>query len=258
MCSRRQRADLQCCATVRTIISGTSSSSKRKARPAAHALRTCPPPAARAHAAPLSPGLWLFSVAPASGVIWYWSLRDWLLLLSMMPSGLTQAVAATGLTGLAFDRWLGVCQAGEWVAEESLQAQGQGCADGDGLPGPLHARSCPPCAQVTPLGVRLPSSFSPALRPPASPADFGLQPDPGSDGSCRLPCAHFVPAAASLSWVLGVDPQLSLPLSPPPLLARAVQGPAASASKRGPSTSDPALRAGPHGRCALCSLRAAP
>lgn len=119
MCSRRQRADLQCCATVRTIISGTSSSSsgtssssKRKARPAVHALRTCPPPAARAHAAPLSPGLWPFSVAPASGVIWYWSLRDWLLLLSMMPSGLTQAVAATGLTGLAFDRWLGVCQAG--------------------------------------------------------------------------------------------------------------------------------------------------
>lgn len=217
MCSRRQRADLQCCATVRTIISGTSSSSKRKARPAAHALRTCPPPAARAHAAPLSPGLWLFSVAPASGVIWYRSLRDWLLLLSMMPSGLTQAVAATGLTGLAFDRWLGVCQAGRGrVGGGGVTAgAGPGCADGDGLPGPLHARSCPPCAQVTPLGVLLPSSFSPALRPPASPADFGLQPDPGSDGSCCLPCAHFVPAAASLSWVLGVDPN-SLCLCPRP------------------------------------------
>lgn len=183
---------------------------------------------------------------------------DWLLPLSVMPSGLAQVVAAAGLTGLAFDGWLGVSRAGRATVGGGAGAAGggPGCADEGGLPDPLHAWSCPSCALVTCLGVLLHSSFSLAVRPLASPADFRLQPDPDSDRSCHLPCAHMVQAGAPLSWGFGVDPQLSVPLSLPPLLARGVQGPATS--KRRPSTPDSALRADPQGLCALCTLRSSP
>lgn len=58
----------------RTIVSGTLSSARREAQPTQHALCTPRPPAPGTHAAPLSPGFRLFSVAPVSGIIRYRSL----------------------------------------------------------------------------------------------------------------------------------------------------------------------------------------
>lgn len=124
----------------------------------------------------------------------------------------------SGFTGLGFEGWLGVCQAGRRrVGGEGGVAGSRGgvCQEGS-LPHLLHLRSCPPCAQVKHLGVlHLASS-------PSSIENFSQ--------SYRLPAwkqiqnltapAYLQRHSSAPNWSIpqpsGAAPRLSLPLSVPP------------------------------------------